>query len=166
MVAGTNILDALANVGAASTAPVGVADVVGLTAALAAKQAVLSSASSLQLDNLTCSRLRPATGQNLQLSDAAGIVQLALSSNAATFLRTLSAPSIEISSSALVSGVLLLAVRYMLADKTSWPRLSLMPARRSVRPRSSPSPVLRARETFKVVTLLLHANSMLTGQPY
>ena len=60
---GTNILDALASAGAASTAPVGIADVTGLTAALAGKQAVLSSASSLQLDNLTCPRLKPATGQ-------------------------------------------------------------------------------------------------------
>ena len=70
VVSGTNILAALDELTqkAASTAPIAVSDVVGLSTALAGKQAILSAASALQLDSLTCSRLKPATGQDLQLS--------------------------------------------------------------------------------------------------
>ena len=103
IVQGTKALDALNNA-ASSTAPIGIADVTGLSSALAGKQAVLSAASSLQLESLQCSRLKAAAGQSLQLSDSAGVVQLGLAIDAATFLRTVSAPSLDVSGSILCSG--------------------------------------------------------------
>ena len=106
VVSGTNILAALDELtqNAASTAPSAIGDVVGLSTALSGKQAVLGASSALQLDSLTCSRLKPATNQDLQLSDSAGVVQLGLSSNAATFLREVSAPSLNVTGSLLVGG--------------------------------------------------------------
>ena len=68
IVGSTNILQAL-NAAQASTGPVAIADVTGLTAALAAKQATLTSSSALQLSELTCARVKPATA-TLSLADS------------------------------------------------------------------------------------------------
>ena len=73
-----NVLDTLAQCAAASTAPIGVAQVTGLTEALAVKQSILSAASSLQLESLQCSLFKAKSGQPLNLSDSNGTVLLGL----------------------------------------------------------------------------------------
>jgi len=94
--------DALNN--AASTGPSAIADITGLTEALAGKQGSLSSSSTLQLSELTCSLLRPAAGQTLRLADADGIEQLGLSSSSALFLRQAIVPSLDCSGSIVCGG--------------------------------------------------------------
>ena len=64
---GVNVLNELTN--SASTAPISIAYVTGLTAALAGKQALLSSTSTLQVSELTCSRVKPAS-TTLSLADS------------------------------------------------------------------------------------------------
>ena len=61
VVNGVNVLNELTQNAAASTAAVGIDDVTGLSAALAAKQATIGSTSTLQLSELTCSRVKPAS---------------------------------------------------------------------------------------------------------
>ncbi len=72
VVGSTNILDALTNAAQSSTAPIAVADVTGLTVALARKQALLGANSTVQLSELTCSRVKPASS-TLSLADSGGV---------------------------------------------------------------------------------------------
>ena len=104
VVNGVNVLSQLSALSQASTGPVAVADVTGLEAALSGKQANLSSSSTLQLSELTCSLLRPAAGQQLRLANAAGVEQLGLSDASALFLRQVIAPSLDCSGSILCGG--------------------------------------------------------------
>ena len=85
MVNGINVLNELTQNAAASTAATSIDDVTGLTAALAAKQAVLGSTSTLQLSELTCSRLKAAS-QTLSLADSGGVERLGISASSAVFL--------------------------------------------------------------------------------
>ena len=66
-----------------------------LATTLANKQPLLGSTASVALAALTCSLIRAAVGQNLNLSDDAGTVLLRLAPNAATFLRAVSLPSLD-----------------------------------------------------------------------
>ena len=96
-------IDYVFGLGQALTSAVSVADVTGLPEALAGKQSVLSAESSLQLASLQCSLIKASAGQNLNLSDSGGTVLLGLASNAATFLRTVSMPSLDCSGSIMCS---------------------------------------------------------------
>ena len=85
VVNGINVLEELTQNAAASTAAVTIDNVTGLTAALAAKQATLGSASTLQLSELTCPQLKPSTGQTLRLADSGGVERLGITSSSAVF---------------------------------------------------------------------------------
>ena len=74
---GVNVLDQLTNA-AASTAAISIGDVSGLSAALAQKQALLGSTSTLQLSELTCARIKPAS-TTLSLADSGGVERLGIS---------------------------------------------------------------------------------------
>ena len=76
----------------------------GLEAALANKQPILGPTASVQLASLTCSLIKAtAAEQSLRLSDPNGLVLLTLDNAAATFLRSISAPSLDVSGTLLCS---------------------------------------------------------------
>ena len=77
---GVNVLSSL-NAAQSSTGPIAISDVSGLTAALSGKQATLGSTSTLQLSELTCARVKPATG-TLSLADFNGVERLGLATMA------------------------------------------------------------------------------------
>ena len=85
VVNGVNVLSELTQNAAASTAAMGIDNVTGLTAALAAKQASLGSTSTLQLSELTCSRVKLAS-QTLSLADSGGVERLGSPPAARCFL--------------------------------------------------------------------------------
>ena len=68
----------------------------------------MSSSSTLQLSELTCSLLRPASGQTLRLADSGGTERLGLASTA-VFSCPVSAPSIDVSGSAIIGSSMVLA---------------------------------------------------------
>ena len=93
--------EALSN--AASTV-VTIDSVPNLAETLANKQPLLGPRASVQLASLTCSLLKAtAAEQSLRLSDPNGLVLLTLDNAAATFLRSISAPSLDISGTLLCS---------------------------------------------------------------
>ncbi len=53
---------------------------------------------------MQCSLIKAQTAQTLNLSDSTGTVLLGLAPNAATFLRSVSMPSLDVSGSMLCSG--------------------------------------------------------------
>ncbi len=109
---GTNILDQLSEF-QASTGASTIADVTGLQAALDSKNGLLTSSSTLQLSELTCSLLRPASGQTLRLADSGGTERLGLTSNSAVFSAPVSAPSLDCSGSVTCGSSLLTPIMYL-----------------------------------------------------
>ena len=69
---------------------------------------MLGSTSTLQLSELTCSRVKPAS-QTLSLADSGGVERLGISASSAVFSCALSAPSLDVSGSAVIGSSLLLA---------------------------------------------------------
>ena len=108
VVNGVNVLNELTQNAAASMAATGIDAVTGLTAALAAKQAILGSTSTLQLSELACSRLKPAS-QTLSLADSGGVERLGISASSAVFSCAVSAPSLDVGGSVVLGSSLLLA---------------------------------------------------------
>ena len=93
---------------AAAASVVGIDGVTGLTEALAAKQSVIGPGSALECESLQCSLIRART-QSINLSASDGTVLLELSPSYSTFLRTVGAPSLDVSGSILCSGSALFA---------------------------------------------------------
>jgi len=74
---------------------------------------LLTSSSTLQLSELTCSLLRPASGQTLRLADSGGTERLGLTSNSAVFSAPVSAPSLDCSGSVTCGSSLLTPIIYL-----------------------------------------------------
>ena len=87
---------------------VGIDGVTGLTEALTAKQNVIGPGSASECESLRCSLFRAKPAQSIHLSASDGTVLLELNSNFSAFLRTVSAPSLDVSGSILCSGSLVL----------------------------------------------------------
>ena len=94
MVNGVNVLSQLSTFSQASTGGVEISNVTGLSDVLAGKQAALSSSSALQLSELTCAWVKPATAI-LSLADSNGVERLGISAGSAVFSAPVSAPSLD-----------------------------------------------------------------------
>ena len=82
---------------AAAASVVSIDGVTGLTEALATKQNVIGPGSALECESLRCSLFRAKPAQSINLSASDGTVLLELSPSHSTFLRTMSAPSLDVS---------------------------------------------------------------------
>ena len=70
--------------------------------------ATLTSSSMLQLRELTCARVKPATA-TLSLADSNGVERLGISAGSAVFSAPVSAPSIDVAGSAVIGSSMILA---------------------------------------------------------
>ena len=76
--------------------------------ALAGKQALLGANSTVQLSELTCSRVKPASS-TLSLANSDGVERLGISASSAVFSCAVSAPSLDVSGSVIVGSSMILA---------------------------------------------------------